>query len=124
MTVIRHAETRRIETGSAVMTTLASPTQGGAGLALWRVEVAAAAAGPVHTIDADQILTVLAGTAIIDLDGTEHTVAEGDTIVLHADRTRRVTGGGAGFTALVAAPAGALARTTEGARPILPPWIA
>ncbi|MGW4364184.1 cupin domain-containing protein [Nocardia takedensis] len=124
MTVIRHAETRRIETSSAVMTTLASPTQGGAGLALWRVEVAAAAAGPVHTIDADQILTVLAGAAIIDLDGTEHTVAEGDTIVLHADRVRRVTGGDAGFTALVAAPAGALARTAEGSEPILPPWIA
>ena len=39
MPVIRHADSRRTETPTAVMTTLASPSQGGAGQAVWRVDM-------------------------------------------------------------------------------------
>ncbi|WP_054812258.1 cupin domain-containing protein [Nocardia arizonensis] len=124
MTVIRHTETRRTETPGGVMTTLASPTQGEAGLALWRVEVGPGASGPRHAIDADQIWTVVHGRITVDLDDTELTAAEGDTVVLHADRWRQISGGDSGFTAIVAAPAGAMARTPGGAEPVLPPWIA
>ncbi|MET7773910.1 cupin [Nocardia sp. NPDC005366] len=124
MTLIRHTETRRTETPGGVMTTLASPTQGDTGQALWRVEVRPDVAGPVHTIDAEQIWTVLTGQLIVDLDGTKLTAAEGDTVVLRADAQRQVTGGGDGFTAIVTAPAGARARTPGGDTAIVPPWIA
>ncbi|MBH0781857.1 cupin domain-containing protein [Nocardia bovistercoris] len=124
MPVIRHTETRRTETPNAVMTTLASPTQGAATLAMWRVEVDPGAAGPLHTIDTDQIWTVVDGTITVDLDGTELTASVGDTVVMPADLWRRISGGDTGFTAVVSAAAGALARTETGAEPILPPWIA
>lgn len=39
MTLIRHTDTRRTETPGGVMTTLASPTQGDTGQALWQVRV-------------------------------------------------------------------------------------
>ncbi|MEU1997850.1 cupin domain-containing protein [Nocardia gamkensis] len=123
MTVIRHSDTRRTETPGGVMTTLASPTQGGSGLALWRVEVPADTAGPLHFIDAEQIWTVLAGRIDIALDGTELTAAEGDTVILPANVLRQVRTGN-GFTAIVTAPAGARAGTPDGDGTIVPPWIA
>jgi quercetin dioxygenase-like cupin family protein len=122
--VIRNAESRRTATPNAVMTTHASPTQGGAGLAVWRVEMAPSASGPAHTFDAEQVWTVLDGGATVELDGERHTVERGDTLVLPAGLRRRVhADAGAGFTAVVAAPAGAMA-TPDGGEPVLPPWIA
>ncbi|MFE7742104.1 cupin domain-containing protein [Nocardia sp. NPDC057455] len=123
MPVIRHSDTRRTETPGGVMTTLASPTQGGSGLALWRVEVPADTSGPLHFIDAEQIWTVLAGHIDIALDGTELTVAEGDTAILPANVLRQVRTE-QGFTAIVAAPAGARAGTPDSGGTIVPPWIA
>ncbi|WP_433245259.1 cupin domain-containing protein [Streptosporangium sp. CA-135522] len=124
MTLIRLADTRRTETPSGVMTTLASPSQGGAGLALWRVEMQPDIQGPVHLIDAEQIWTFLAGEATIELDGEKLPLAEGDTVILPADATRQVTAGPHGFTAIVTAPAGAQASTPGGTGKVIPPWIA
>ncbi|MEU2177459.1 MULTISPECIES: cupin domain-containing protein [Nocardia] len=123
MTVIRHSDTRRTETPSGVMTTLASPTQGGSQLALWRVEVPADTAGPLHFIDAEQIWTVLAGRIDVAIDGTELTAAEGDTVILPPNALRQVRTA-EGFTAIVTAPAGARAGTPDGDGTIVPPWIA
>ncbi|MFB8280590.1 cupin domain-containing protein [Nocardia colli] len=124
MTVIQHTETRRTETPGGVMTTLASPTQGGSSLALWRVEVPADKAGPVHFIDTEQIWTLVAGRATIDLDGTKITAAEGDTVILPANVLRQVSTGDEGFTAIVTASAGAKAGVPGGDTLVVPPWIA
>ncbi|MGK8524619.1 cupin domain-containing protein [Nocardia asteroides] len=123
MTVIRHSDTRRTETPGGVMTTLASPTQGGAQLALWRVEVPAGATGPLHFIDAEQIWTVLAGRLDVAMDGTNLTAAEGDTVILPPNVLRQVSTRD-GFTAIVTAASGARAGTPDRAGTIVPPWIA
>lgn len=107
MPVIRHADSRRTETPNAVMTTLASPTQGGAGQAVWRVEMRPGQAGPLHAMDTEQIWTVLSGQATVLLDSGTVAVAPGDTLVIPADAPRRVTAGAtSGFAAIVVAPAG------------------
>ncbi|WP_049571143.1 cupin domain-containing protein [Nonomuraea sp. SBT364] len=107
MPVIRHAESRRTETPNAVMTTLASPAQGGASQVVWRVDMTAGQAGPVHAIDAEQVWTVLGGEATVELGDDSVTVGTGDTIVIPADVTRRITSGTPdGLTAIVVAPAG------------------
>ncbi|MGI5164261.1 cupin domain-containing protein [Spirillospora sp. CA-253888] len=106
MTVIRSADARRTETPNGVMTTLASPTQGGTGIALWQSALRPGATGPRHAFDAEQVWTCLAGSASVELDGERLTVAEGDTLVLPADLPRRMTAGPDGFTAVVTAPAG------------------
>jgi quercetin dioxygenase-like cupin family protein len=136
MPVVRHAESRRTETPNAVMTTLASPTQGGAGQAVWRVDMRPGQAGPLHAIDTEQVWTVLDGGASVELDGELLAVAPGDTLILPADAPRRITADpAAGFTAIVAAPAGTRAYTLDGTRvgarcaapdgeKLIPAWVA
>jgi quercetin dioxygenase-like cupin family protein len=136
MNVIRGAETRRTETPNAVMTTLASPTQGNSGQAVWRVEMAAGHAGPLHGIDAEQVWTVLAGGASIEADADDVALESGDTIVLPADVPRRVTANPVeGLVAIVSAPASMRAYVLQGsvtgphaavadADKIVPGWVA
>jgi quercetin dioxygenase-like cupin family protein len=114
MPVIRHADSRRTETPNAIMTTLASPTQGGAGHSVWRVDMRPGQAGPLHAIDAEQVWTVLDGGATVELDGHFHAVGPGDTLVMSADMPRRVSADpAAGFAAIVVAHPSMRAYTIE-----------
>lgn len=136
MSLIRNAESRRTETPNGVMTTFATPTQGGThGLAVWRVDVQPARTGPLHAFDTEQVWTFLDGTATVDLDGRKLEAGAGDTVVLPADLPRQLTAGDSGFTAVVAAHAGCLAYdpdavvddtkcalAPQGDERIVPPW--
>lgn len=135
MTVIRHAESRRTETPNAVMTTLASPTQGGSAQAVWRVDMGPDQVGPPHAIDAEQVWTVLDGGATVDLGGEKLTVGPGDTLVIPADVPRRLGSDPVtGFAAIVVAPAGMRAYVVDDTRvsahcavpdgdKLLPAWV-
>ena len=124
MTLVHHAENRRSETPNAVMTTLASPTLGGARSSVWRTEVKPDVKGPVHVFDVEQIWTFLEGAATVELDGEAFTVGPGDTAVLPAEAIRRLTAGPEGYAAIVTAPAGARAWTLDDVRnKIVPSWI-
>ncbi|MET8333904.1 cupin domain-containing protein [Streptosporangium canum] len=135
MTVIRHAESRRTETPNAVMTTLASPTQGGSGQAVWRVDMRPGQAGPLHAIDAEQVWTVLEGGTTVELGDEKLTVGPGDTLVLPADVPRRLSSDpAAGLAAIVVAPAGMRAYVIDDTRvsadcavpdgdKVLPAWV-
>ncbi|MDL5158432.1 cupin domain-containing protein [Actinomycetospora termitidis] len=124
MTVVRRADTRRTETPNAVMTTYASPTLGGSTQALWQVEMMPGAAGPRHTMDVEQVWTVLRGRATVEVSEEAYDLGPGDSIVLaggvprrfHADPTH-------GLTALVTGRGAAHAEVPGGATSI-PPWIA
>lgn len=135
MPIIRATDSRRTETPNGVMTTLASPTQGGTRQSVWRVEMAPAASGPEHAFDTDQIWTVVDGGARIDLDGETVTVASGDTVIIPADAQRQVFADTDGFTAIVCAPAntrvyrtgpavGVPMHATLDGDKILPDWVA
>lgn len=123
MPVIRHAESRRTETPNAVMTTLASPTLGGAGQAVWRVDMQPGSTGPLHTFDAEQVWTVVDGGATVELDGEKLTVMPGDTVVMPAAAPRRVCADPEqGFAAIVAASPGACASAPDGTGKTVPAW--
>jgi len=136
MHVIRSEETRRTETPNAVMTTLASPTQGSSEQAVWRVEMAPGHSGPLHGIDAVQVWTVLRGGAGVEAGEQAATLRPGDTIVLPAGVARRITADEReGLVAIVAAPAAmrayVLRGTAAGPHPavaegdkVLPGWVA
>jgi quercetin dioxygenase-like cupin family protein len=135
MTLVRNADRRRTETPNGVMTTLATPAQGGTeGLAVWRVDWTAGRTGPLHAFDTEQVWTVLDGTVTVDLDGRKLEAGPGDTVVLPAGLPRQMTADG-GFTAIVAAHAGCLAYdpdavvddakcelAPQGDERIVPPW--
>jgi quercetin dioxygenase-like cupin family protein len=136
MPVIRDADSRRTETPNGVMTTLASPTQGGCQYAMWRVDMGAGASGPRHAFDTDQIWTVLGGAARIELGDEILAVALGDTVIMPADAQRQVfADADHGFTAIACAPgntrvhrhdpaAAAPTGATDDGDKILPNWIA
>ncbi|MFB4276516.1 MULTISPECIES: cupin domain-containing protein [unclassified Nonomuraea] len=107
------------------MTTFASPTQGGASRALWRVDARPGAEGPVHDFDSEQVWSWVAGAATVELGGETYAVAAGDTVVMPARTVRRVLADpGTGYTAVVTAAAGARAFAPDGADYGVPPWIA
>ena len=133
MTVIRHPDCRRTETPNAVMTTLASPGQGGAGCAVWRVDMRPGQAGPPHTVDTEQVWTALDGGAAVALGGDTVTLAPGDTVIIPAGEPRQVRADpAAGFAAIVVAPPGTRAwaldsaapgaQAAPGAGPVTPAW--
>jgi quercetin dioxygenase-like cupin family protein len=136
MPVVRSTESRRTETPNAVMTTLASPTQGQASTSVWRVEMEPGQAGPLHAFDAEQVWTVLTGGASVLL-GTDIVAAgPGDTLVLPPDVPRKITADPRlGLTAVCAAPAGLRAYALDGTVPgadcavrdrdkLVPAWVA
>lgn len=125
MTVITATQARRSETPNAVMTTLASPTQGGAEIAVWRVEMAPGAAGPEHVFHVEQVWTVLDGAATFTIDGEARAVAAGDTVVVRGGAVRRIQADAeAGLVVVAAGAPGARAFLADGADRGVPPWIA
>jgi len=123
MTVIRYGQTRRFETPAGVTTTLASPTLGGASRPIWRVEMPAGSTGPVHTIDTEQIWTVLSGGAEVRVGAAALHVGEGDTLVLAPDAERQVAADSErGLIAIVTSAAGSMA--PAGGKRVQPPWAA
>jgi quercetin dioxygenase-like cupin family protein len=127
-TVIRRADARRTATPNATMTTLASPTQGASRQALWRVEMAAGAVGPDHTMGGEQIWTVVAGGARVEVGGgaggEDAELLPGDTLVLPADVPRRIHADPErGLEAVVTGPGSDIASGPD-REPVVPPWIA
>ncbi|WP_432932712.1 cupin domain-containing protein [Microbispora sp. CA-135349] len=137
MPVIRSADSRRSTTPNGVMTTLASPTQGGATQAVWRVDMPAGNSGPYHACDGEQVWTFLSGGATVELGDETFAAATGDTVVLPANVGRQVHAGTqSGFSAIVVAPAGcevynpggvsapdACDLAPRGSDRLVPPWV-
>jgi quercetin dioxygenase-like cupin family protein len=92
MPTIAASARRRSETPNGVMTTSASPSLGGsAALSLWWVEMAAGAVGPPHVFDSEQLWSLVDGSAEIEIDGEVQRLEAGDTAVLPAGVTRRIS---------------------------------
>jgi quercetin dioxygenase-like cupin family protein len=137
MSVVLSGDSRRTETPNGVMTTLASPTQGRSGQAVWRVDAKAGMEGPVHAFDAEVVWTWLDGAAVVELGGERFEVAAGDTMVLPADVSRQMFADPArGFASIVVAPPGVRAYNPggvsapdacdlapKGAERTVPPWV-
>jgi quercetin dioxygenase-like cupin family protein len=122
---VRAAERRRTETPTGVMTTLASPTLGPtAGLSLWQVEMKAGVTGPHHTIDGEQLWTVLDGALAITIDGEPAELGAGDTIVFPAGVERQVTSRTAARLVVCGHGDAVAAVVGEEVPRGTPPWIA
>ncbi|MDQ1395487.1 MAG: hypothetical protein QOG64_746 [Acidimicrobiaceae bacterium] len=122
MTPTSLSDTTIFETPNATMRTYASPSSGGAAIAVWRTEMATAAAGPEHVVDVDQVVVVIAGRLQILIDGTEHAVAAGDSAIVRAGSVRQLrNAGNEVLVTLTAAQPGGRARV--GANdPVDIPW--
>jgi quercetin dioxygenase-like cupin family protein len=91
-TPVHARQARKTETPNALMTTLASPSQGAtAELSMWLVDMRAGQQGPLHVFDVEQIWHVLQGQAEIAVDAEHASLGPGDTLVLVAGVHRQVS---------------------------------
>ncbi len=115
---------RTVTTPAATMRTLASPTTSPAmPLAVWRTELAAGTAGPRHSIDTDQLVTVVAGSLHVEIDGASFEVDAGDAIKLPAGATRVIAAGAGPAVTVTVSRADARATVGDG-DPVPVPWTA
>jgi quercetin dioxygenase-like cupin family protein len=122
MSHVRLTDTRVVQTPAATMRTYASPSMPvAAPLAVWRTEMPAGGSGPAHTVDVDQVVVVVEGHLVAQVDGRRHEVPAGDCVVLPAGVERTLTAGEAGLVTLTASAPGATARAGA-ADPVPVPW--
>jgi quercetin dioxygenase-like cupin family protein len=124
------ADTRRsTTTPNGTMTTLASPTLGGARHPLWVVDMNPGVEGPVHAFEDEVVWAVTDGAGSVRVDGIESAFAAGDTLVLAAGEPRRFSAGPEGFRAVVTTSApGRVSRGDggdgDGEEAVVPDWVA
>src|SRR5215467_2606676 len=124
MSPVRAGQARRTEPPNALMTTLASPSQGPtAELSMWRVEMRAGQQGPPHVFDTEQIWHLLVGEAEVTAGAERLVLGPGDTVVLPAGTERRVSAR-TDAQLIVCGRGNAVVRVPGEAAPRgTPPWI-
>ncbi|MCF6522171.1 cupin domain-containing protein [Streptomyces sp. JJ36] len=90
------------------MTPLAAPSTGSTTLSTWRVRMEPGASGPLHTVDREQVWTVLSGALAVTTGDRTETVRAGQTLVLPAGTERRVRTAGDAAPESDVVPAGAV----------------
>ena len=122
--LVRAAQARRTQTPNALMTTLASPSQGPtAGLSMWLVEMRAGQQGPAHVFDTEQIWHLIEGEAEVTVNARNLVLGPGDTVVLPAGAERQVSAR-VGAQLVVCGRGDAVVRVPGEAGPRgTPPWI-
>lgn len=123
MQIVHAADRRETTTPNATMTTLASPTLGGAESSLWLVEMPAGIRGPEHSFAGEVLWAITAGSGSVRVGDVEHPLAAGDTVVIPAGEMRQFTAGAEGFSAAVTVRDGEVTRG-NGDPAGVPPWVA
>ena len=90
--LVRAGQARRTQTPNALMTTLASPSQGPTTeLSMWLVEMRAGQQGPPHVFTSEQIWHLVEGEAEVAVGAEQLRLGPGDTVVLPAGIERQVS---------------------------------
>ncbi|MFF1822548.1 cupin domain-containing protein [Kribbella sp. NPDC058245] len=121
MQVIRAAEAPRFQLPGVEFTVLAAPSLGSAGLCTWRLTVDPGVTGDApHTLDRDEIFTVLSGTVQVTPDGPELTT--GDAVTVTAGEPISLTNLGSGPAVLQVAITAGFTGTMADGTTVQPPW--
>jgi len=123
MPIIPLADSELFELEGTSFHSLVRPETSGCEQAVWRVVVSGTEMPAPHTLDRDEVLVALVGAARAHLDGSEHPVGVGDTIVVPAGTPFALcAAGGEPFEAYAVLPAGTKA-CLSGGEPFVPPWV-
>ena len=119
MSIVRAARAPRFELNGARFTVFAGPSNGSQQICAWRLTLPAGLESVAHSLDRDEVFTVLAGRARITPDGD--VLEAGDSTVVPAGRPIAVANPGDQPAELyVSIQAGFTAQGPDG--PITPPW--
>jgi len=123
MQIVRATQRRTSTTPNATMTTLASPSLGSAESSLWLVDMPAGIRGPEHSFAGEVLWSLTAGSGTVRVDGVDHPLEAGDTVVIPAGELRQFTAGSTGFSGVVTVREGE-AFLGDGSSAGVPPWVA
>jgi len=123
MQIVHVAQRRTSTTPNASMTTLASPSLGGAESSLWLVDMPAGIRGPEHSFAGEIVWAITGGSGSVRVGGVDHPLEAGDTVVIPAGEMRQFTAGADGFTGVVTVREGEVMRG-DGSSAGVPPWVA
>ena len=120
MPVIRSGSAESIALDGVRFTPCSGPASGGSELAVWLVEFSGGAAGTPHRLDREEVLHVLSGTLLVELDGSPTEVGAGDTVLIPAGT--RIAAGSAGPARALGCARAGLAATMADGSVLRPPW--
>lgn len=121
MPVLTAAPTHELH--GARFTPLASPSLGAAETSVWRLSLAAGAPPAEHSVTREEIFVILGGEGVATLDGEQHPLRAGSTLVLPPRvRFTLQARGSAPLEAIVCLPVGGQAVMSGGGEPFTPPW--
>ena len=113
---------RTVTTPAATMHTLASPTtEPPTDVAVWRTELPAGTAGPLHAVDRDHVVVVVEGSLGVVLGGERTVVPTGGSVVLGAGVSRQLAAADGPAVTITAASPGSTA-SVGGGDPVAVPW--
>jgi quercetin dioxygenase-like cupin family protein len=108
--------------GGARFTSLATPSRGSTETSIWQVEIEPSSPPTPHTVNREEVFVVLAGTAMVELDGVAGAAHAGDAIVVPAGVPFALSNAGdENLRLLCCLPVGGQARVGDG-EPFTPPW--
>jgi quercetin dioxygenase-like cupin family protein len=123
MHVTRGADAPTFDLPGITFTALASPGLGDSETCVWRLTVEPGVVSDPHTLDRDEVFTVLAGRVRLSPDGPE--LGEGDAAVVPAGEPIALSNAGDEVARLqVAIGAGFSATMADGTAVGTPPWAA
>lgn len=123
MPVTRNDDATTWDLPGTHFTGLASPSRGDSrDISVWRLVLDPYAEGGAHHVTRTEVFAVVAGTALVRIDGRTETIGRGDTLVVPPD-IEFALGNPAedAFEAIVCLPAGGQAALPGGA-PFTPQW--
>jgi mannose-6-phosphate isomerase-like protein (cupin superfamily) len=101
---------------------LASPSRGARETSVWKITLAARAAGTPHSLSREEVFVALSGTALAQIGGDTHLLAEGDALIVPAQTEFTLSNPGPdAFVAIAVLPVGGTARIGQ-APAFAPPW--
>jgi len=122
MHVIKSSSAPAFEIPGLSVVGLAAPSRGASETCVWRITLPPGTPATPHAISREEIFVALSGEARIELDGRDHVLAPGDTLVVPAGEMFSLSNPGAEpFTALAVLPVGGQAMLPGGER-FSPPW--
>ncbi len=122
MTIIKAADAPTFTIPGLTVTGLASPSRGAAETSAWRIEITPGSDGAAHSVDKEEIFVALRGQALATVDGDQHQLAAGDTLIVAPGTMFNLANPhDEPFEAVAVQPVGGLA-TLPGAAPFPPPW--
>jgi len=123
MSIVRAADAPRFELDGSEFTVFAGPSHGSSQVCAWRLTVAAGHESMPHSIDRDEVFTVLSGQLRVTPDG--EVLGAGDSVVVPAGAPIAAHNPGSGPAEVyVCVAAGFTAYRADGSVFGTPPWAA